>query len=261
MDSSTGVTADALRCGFRHRLRAGARNRGQRAGSQSLRSPAAPLALHHLTRNSKVGTDQAVGNTAWHADTGRERLQQGFHVIVCNVRPHLSLRLGAASVLPFLRGIVTPARVQPSCLLSLLLLKTVSERRASARIAVTSKGVAGDASGNLHVAVLLGLLSQGRVAVRVASPVALEAKEDRRSVLPSQHSPPQRSLWADRHLRGCMQAPMSQQPPPKYKPNQNANTLTKTKALMPTAAPVLPASRNPPEVRQGGRHAHHGLGY
>lgn len=127
--------------------------------------------------NSKVGTDQAVGNTAWHADTGRERLQQGFHVIVCNVRPHLSLRLGTASVLPFLRSIVTPARVQPSCLLSLLLLKTVSERGASARVPVTSKGVPCDSRGNLHIAVLFRFLSQSRVPVRVAGSVTLGSKE------------------------------------------------------------------------------------
>lgn len=127
--------------------------------------------------NSKVGTDQAVGNTAWHADTGRERLQQGFHVIVCNVRPHLSLRLGTASVLPFLRSIVTPARVQPSCLLSLLLLKTVSERGASARITVTRKGVTCDTGRNLHVAVFFRFLSQSRVSIRVASSVTLGARE------------------------------------------------------------------------------------
>ena len=143
-------------------------------------APATQLALHHLTMNSKVGTDQAVGNTAWHADTGRERLQQRFHVIVCNVRPHLSLRLGAASILPFLRGIVPPARVQPPCLLSLLLLKTVSERRASARITVTSKGVTCDSSRNLHIAVFFTLLSQSRVSVRVASSVTLGSKESRR---------------------------------------------------------------------------------
>jgi hypothetical protein len=123
--------------------------------------------------NSKVGTDQAVGNTAWHADTGRERLQQGFHVIVCNVRPHLSLRLGTASVLPLLRSVITPARVQPSCLLSLLLLKTVPERRASARIAITSKGVACDTGRDFHIAVLFRSLSQSRVSIRVASSVAL----------------------------------------------------------------------------------------
>jgi hypothetical protein len=130
--------------------------------------------------NSKVGTDQAVGNTAWHADTGRERLQQGFHVIVCNVRPHLSLRLGTASVLPFLRSFITPARVQPSCLLSLLLLKTLSERRASARITVTSKGVACDTGRNLHITVLFRFLSQSRVSVRVASSVALGSKKRER---------------------------------------------------------------------------------
>lgn len=116
-------------------------------------------------------------------------------MIVCNVRPHLSLRLGAASILPFLRGIVTPARVQPSCLLSLLLLKTVSERRASARITVTSKGVACDASRSLHVAVFLRLLSQSRVSVRVASSVALETKRVKDSHLStSQHRAPRGTL-------------------------------------------------------------------
>lgn len=38
---------------------------------------------------------------------------------------------------------------------------------------------------------------------------------------------------------------MTQRPHPKDKPNLNANTLTKTKALMPTAAPLLPAPREP----------------
>lgn len=130
--------------------------------------------------NSKVGTDQAVGNTAWHADTGRERLQQGFHVIVCNVRPHLSLRLGTASILPLLGSFIAPARVQPSCLLPLLLLKTVSERGASARITITSKGVTCDTSRNLHIAVFFRLLSQSRVSIRVASSVALGSKESER---------------------------------------------------------------------------------
>lgn len=82
--------------------------------------------------NNKVGTDQAVGNTAWHADTGRERLQQGFDVIVCNVRPHLSLRLGTAAVGPFLVGLFRPARVQPASLVALLPLKAEFERGASA---------------------------------------------------------------------------------------------------------------------------------
>lgn len=130
--------------------------------------------------NSKVGTDQAVGNTAWHADTGRERLQQGFHAIVCNVRPHLSLRLGAASILPLLRSIVAPARAQPSCLLPLLLLNTVSERGASARVPVTSEGVTCDIRRSLHIAVFFRFLSQSRVSVRVASSVTLGAKETER---------------------------------------------------------------------------------
>lgn len=151
--------------------------RSEREVPKASEAPVAQLALHHLTMNSKVGTDQAVGNTAWHADTGRERLQQGFHVIVCNVRPHLSLRLGTASVLPLLRSFITPARVQPSCLLSLLLLKTVSERRTSARIAVTSKGVACDTGRYFHIAVLFRSLSQSRVSIRVASSVALGSKQ------------------------------------------------------------------------------------
>lgn len=142
-------------------------------GSQSLRGPSCPTCSTSLTRNSKVGTDQAVGNTAWHADTGRERLQQGFHVIVCNVRPHLSLRLGAAAVGPFLGSIITSARVQPSCLLSLLLLKTVSERGASARVSVTRKGVTCNTGRNLHIAELFRFLPQSRVPVGIASPVAL----------------------------------------------------------------------------------------
>ena len=101
-------------------------------------------------------------------------------MIVCNVRPHLSLRLGAASRLPFLRSVVTPARVQPSCLLSLLLLKTVSERGASARITVTSNGVTRDTGRNLHIAVLFRFLSQSRVSIRVASSVALGSRERER---------------------------------------------------------------------------------
>lgn len=123
--------------------------------------------------NSKVGTDQAVGNTAWHADTGRERLQQGFHVIVCNVRPHLSLRLGAAAILPFFRSIIPSARVQPPCLLSLLFLKTVSEGGASAWLAIASEGVPCDTSWDLNVAVLFRFLSQSRASVGVAGSVSL----------------------------------------------------------------------------------------
>lgn len=124
--------------------------------------------------NSKVGTDQAVGNTAWHADTGRERLQQGFHVIVCNVRPHLSLRLGAAAILPFFRSIIPSARVQPPCLLSLLFLKTVSEGGASAWFAITSKGVTCDTSWNLNITVFFRFLSQSRASIRIASSVTLK---------------------------------------------------------------------------------------
>lgn len=189
--------------------------------------------------NSKVGTDQAVGNTAWHADTGRERLQQGFHVIVCNVRPHLSLRLGAASILPFLRGIAAPARAQPSCLLSLLLLKTVSERRASARITVTSKGVTCDTSRNLHIAVFFRLLSQSRVSVRVASSVTLESKEnERQSILISNQS---------FTMENCVEIPTEAEhthtlrfsnSTPRYMPKRNANTFTKTKALYAHSSPI-----------------------
>lgn len=124
--------------------------------------------------NSKVGTDQAVGNTAWHADTGRERLQQGFHVIVCNVRPHLSLRLGAATVLPFFRSIVPSARIQPPCLLSLLFLKTMPQRGTSARVPITSKRVPCDTSRNLHVTEFFRLLSQSRASIGVASSVTLK---------------------------------------------------------------------------------------
>lgn len=131
------------------------------------------VALHHLTMNSKVGTDQAVGNTAWHADTGRERLQQGFHVIVCNVRPHLSLRLGAAAILPFFRSIIPSARIQPPCLLSLLFLKTVPQRRTSAWVPITSKRIPCDTSRNLHVTVFFRFLSQGRTPIWVGSSVAL----------------------------------------------------------------------------------------
>lgn len=98
-------------------------------------------------------------------------------MIVRNVRPHLSLRLGTASALPFLRSIVAPARVQPPCLLSLLLLKTVSERGASARITVTSKGVTCDTGRNLHIAVFFRFLSQSRVSVRVASSITLGAEK------------------------------------------------------------------------------------
>lgn len=138
------------------------------------------VALHHLTMNSKVGTDQAVGNTAWHADTGRERLQQGFHVIVCNVRPHLSLRLGTAAILPFFRSIIPSARVQPPCLLSLLFLKTVSERWASAWVTITSKGVTCDTSRNLNITVFFRSLSQSRASIGVASSVTLKKHQSKR---------------------------------------------------------------------------------
>lgn len=83
--------------------------------------------------NNKVGTDQAVGYTAWHADTGRERLQQGFDVIVCYVRPHLRLRLGAGAVGPVLVGLVGPAAgIDPAGLVALAALEAVFQRGASA---------------------------------------------------------------------------------------------------------------------------------
>lgn len=79
--------------------------------------------------NNKVGTDQAVGNTAWHADTRRERLQQGFHVIVCYVRPHLRLRLGAAAVGPVLERLVgPPPRIEPAGLAALAALEALLQR-------------------------------------------------------------------------------------------------------------------------------------
>lgn len=79
--------------------------------------------------NNKVGTDQAVGYTAWHADTRRERLQQGFDVIVCYVRPHLRLRLGAAAVGPVLAGL---AGIDPAGLVALAALEAVFQWGASA---------------------------------------------------------------------------------------------------------------------------------
>lgn len=82
--------------------------------------------------NNKVGTDQAVGYTAWHADTGRERLQQGFDVIVCYVRPHLRLRLGAASIGPILVGLVGTAGIKPAVLVALAALEALFEWGASA---------------------------------------------------------------------------------------------------------------------------------
>lgn len=124
--------------------------------------------------NNKVGTDQAVGYTAWHADTGRERLQQGFDVIVCNVRPHLSLRLGAAAALqPLIGGFIRPAGVQPAGLVTLPPLEAVLQRRASARVAVLSVRVARGGRRDLYVAVLFSFITQSRAAVRVAGPVAL----------------------------------------------------------------------------------------
>lgn len=84
------------------------------------------------TMNNKVGTDQAVGYTAWHADTRRERLQQGFDVIVCYVRPHLRLRLGAAAVGPVLEGLRgAAAGIEPAGLVVLAALEAVFQRGAS----------------------------------------------------------------------------------------------------------------------------------
>uniref|UniRef100_A0A3B3HF49 Uncharacterized protein n=1 Tax=Oryzias latipes TaxID=8090 RepID=A0A3B3HF49_ORYLA len=69
--------------------------------------------------------DQAVGYTAWHADTGRERLQQGFDVIMCYVRPHLRLRLGAAAVGPILVGLIwAAAGIEPASLVALYGVKS-----------------------------------------------------------------------------------------------------------------------------------------
>lgn len=85
------------------------------------------------TKNSKIGTDQAVGYTAWHADTRRERLQQGFDVIVCYVRPHLRLRLGAGAVGPVLIGLIGPATsIKPAGLVTLAALEAVFQWGASA---------------------------------------------------------------------------------------------------------------------------------
>lgn len=82
--------------------------------------------------NNKVGTDQAVGYTAWHADTRRERLQQGFDLIVCYARPHLRLQLGAAAIGPILIGLIGPtARILPAGLVTLATLEAVFQWGAS----------------------------------------------------------------------------------------------------------------------------------
>lgn len=106
-------------------------------GPQNLRMPTTypfppTSSVKIYTMNNKVGTDQAVGYTAWHADTRRERLQQGFDLIVCYVRPHLRLRLGAAAVGPVLVGLVGPAAgIEPAGLVALAALEAVFQRGAS----------------------------------------------------------------------------------------------------------------------------------
>lgn len=133
--------------------------------------------------NNKVGTDQAVGYTAWHADTGRERLQQGFDVIVCYVRPHLRLRLGAGAVGPVLIRLVGPAAsIEPAGLVTLAALEAVFQWGASARVTVLPVCVTTvGGGGELHVTVLFTFVSQSRAAVRIARPVALKTKSNSRS--------------------------------------------------------------------------------
>ena len=149
-------------------------------------------------------------------------------MIVCNVRPHLSLRLGTASVLPLLRSIVAPARVQPPCLLSLLLLKTVSERGASARITVTSKRVTCDTGRSLHIAVFFRFLSQSRVSVRVASSITLGAEKKETVNIPGL-----KSVLHLRKLEMPIQAE-STHTPCTWLPRRTPSVFTGTK--MPTAA-------------------------
>lgn len=134
-----------------------------------------PLAVH-LTMNNKEGTDQAAGNTAWHADTRRERLQEGVHVIVCDVRPHLSLRLGAAAIGALFGGLVGPARVQPACLLALLPLKAVFEGGTRARLTVLGIGVACGRWGGFYITVFFRFVPESRAPVRVSSSVTLERR-------------------------------------------------------------------------------------
>lgn len=113
--------------------------------------------------NNKVGTDQAVGYTAWHADTRRERLQQGFDLIVCYVRPHLRLRLGAAAVGPILIGLVGAAAtgIDPAGLVALAALEAVFQWGASARVTVLAVRVAPvGGGGHVGVTVLFCFVSQ-----------------------------------------------------------------------------------------------------
>lgn len=133
--------------------------------------------------NNKVGTDQAVGYTAWHADTRRERLQQGFDLIVCYARPHLRLRLGAAAVGPVLVGLVgtAAAGIDPAGLVALAALEAEFQWGASARVAVLAVRVAPvGGGGHVGVTVLFCFVSQCRAAVRVACSVALCEKKGRK---------------------------------------------------------------------------------
>lgn len=134
------------------------------------------------TINNKVGTDQAVGYTAWHADTRRERLQQGFDLIVCYVRPHLRLRLGAAAVGPVLVGLLGPAAgIEPAGLVALAALEAVFQRGASTWVTVLAVWVTTVGGGSdLHVTVLFTFVSQCWAAVRVACSVALENKRQQK---------------------------------------------------------------------------------
>lgn len=133
--------------------------------------------------NNKVGTDQAVGYTAWHADTRRERLQQGFDLIVCYVRPHLRLRLGAATVGPVLVGLVgTAAGIDPAGLVALAALEAVFQRGASTWVTVLAVWVTPVGGGSdLRVTILFCFVSQCRAAVGVACSVALGNKRQQKN--------------------------------------------------------------------------------
>lgn len=98
-------------------------------------------------------------------------------MIVCYVRPHLRLRLGAA-VGPILARLVRPAAgAQPAVLVTLAALEAVLQRGAGARVTVLPVGVgAVGGGGDLHVAVLFCFVAQRRAAVGVARPVALGKK-------------------------------------------------------------------------------------
>ena len=138
------------------------------------------VAVKIYTMNNKVGTDQAVGPTAWHADTGRERLQQGCDVIMCSGRPHLRLRLGAVAVGPVLVGLVgAAAGINPAGLVTLAALEAVFQWGASTGVTVLPVCVTtmGGGGGELRVTVLFTFVSQCRAAVRIARPVALEKGE------------------------------------------------------------------------------------